>query len=106
MTTFIFVKVLKEVIEQRTKIVEEAVAANSIKLQNRIRELERENRELQWNARKLFGAFRQFIIENEKVGRLDVIYVFISNVAVFTLLSYNGINNSITTVLLPNLISQ
>ena len=72
MTTSFFLKVLKELIEQRTKVVEEAVAADSIKLQNRIRELERENRELQWNARKLFGAFRQFIIANEKVGRYAV----------------------------------
>ena len=64
---------LKEVIEQRTKVVEEAVAADSIKLQNRIRELERENRELQWNARKLFNAFRQFLITNEKVRLLHLI---------------------------------
>ena len=65
---------LKEVIEQRTKIIEEAVAADSIKLQNRIRELERENRELQWNARKLFNAFRQFLIANEKVRLLHLLY--------------------------------
>lgn len=66
---------LKEVIEQRTKIIEEAVAADSIKLQNRIRELERENRELQWNARKLFNAFRQFLIANEKVRLLHFLFV-------------------------------
>lgn len=66
---------LKEVIEQRTKIIEEAVAEDSIKLQNRIRELERENRELQWNARKLFNAFRQFLIANEKVRLLHLRYV-------------------------------
>ena len=66
---------LKEVIEQRTKIIEEAVAADSIKLQNRIRELERENRELKWNARKLFNAFRQFLIANEKVRILHLICV-------------------------------
>lgn len=64
---------LKEIIEQRTKVVEEIVAANSLKLQNRIRELERENRELQWNARKVFSAFRQLLIENEKVSRLHLI---------------------------------
>ena len=70
-----FFQVLKEVIEQRTKIIEEAVAADSIKLQNRIRELERENRELKWNARKLFNAFRQFLIANEKVRILHLICV-------------------------------
>lgn len=67
---------LKEVIEQRTKIIEEAVAADSIKLQNRIRELERENRELQWNARKLFNAFRQFLIANEKVRLYYASFMF------------------------------
>lgn len=72
--SFVF-KVLKEVIEQRTKVIEQAVAADSIKLQNRIRELERENRELQWNARKLFSAFRQFVIANEKVRRSHLLYV-------------------------------
>ena len=66
---------LKEVIEQRSKLVEETVAADSVKLQNRIRELERENRELQWNARKLFNAFRQFLIANEKVRLLHLLYV-------------------------------
>jgi len=64
----IFKQVLREVIEQRTKAVEEAVAANSIHLQNRIRDLERENRELQWNTRKLFGAFKKYVMENEMVS--------------------------------------
>ena len=64
---------LKEIIEQRTKMVEEAVAANSIHLQNRIRDLERENRELQWNARKLFGNFNKSIAALEKVSSLHVV---------------------------------
>ena len=64
---------LKEIIEQRTKMVEEAVAANSIHLQNRILDLERENRELQWNARKLFGTFKKSIAALEKVSSLHVV---------------------------------
>lgn len=58
---------LTEIIQQRTKLVEEAVAANSIHLQNRIRDLERQNRELQCNARKVLAAFKKIVLENEKV---------------------------------------
>ena len=79
---------LKEIIEQRTKVVEEKVAENSLKLQNRIRELERENRELQWTARRIFAAFRQLLIENEKVSLFHLIYVlmiFASNTYNFLL---------------------
>ena len=79
---------LKEIIEQRTKVVEEKVAENSLKLQNRIRELERENRELQWTARRIFATFRQLLIENEKVSLFHLIYVqmiFASNTYNFLL---------------------
>lgn len=67
---FTMLQVLKEVIEQRTKVVEEAIAANSVHLQNRIRELERQNRELRWSARKLSDAFKNYVAKNEKVNLL------------------------------------
>lgn len=67
---FTTLQVLKEVIEQRTKVVEEAIAANSVHLQNRIRELERQNRELRWSARKLSDAFKNYVAKNEKVNLL------------------------------------
>ena len=67
---FTMLQVLKEVIEQRTKVVEETIAANSVHLQNRIRELERQNRELRWSARKLSDAFKNYVTKNEKVNLL------------------------------------
>ena len=56
-----------EVIQQRTKLIEDAVLANVVKLQHRIRDLERENKELHWNAKRLTDLLRKHISDVTKV---------------------------------------
>ncbi|XP_074639337.1 uncharacterized protein LOC141897615 [Acropora palmata] len=56
-----FRQIVREVIQQRTKLIEDAVLANVVKLQHRIRDLERENKELHWNAKRLTDLLRKHI---------------------------------------------
>ena len=54
-------------IEERTKVVEEAFVSKLVHLQYRIQQLERENKELRWNAKRLLDVFKKYITEATKV---------------------------------------